>query len=271
MSEIDSILEGMSRKIWQIPTNFSTSGLHAPADELGLNIPTVWEDYCGSTIRSWTQILNGEGALGATARASYRQAAEKIKSLPIELAFHTRNDQATCPSVIGRNVATLPNADLHPMGATEIWSGNQISAPITARIPNIMDKDGCPVEEQPFPQPTKILHRLVPLWEFSIHDWAQILGRGPDGGPYFLDERELKWANPTMRTPLPQPLLAALTYLRALLASANPDNWAKLKKGMRSSPLWDLPIAPRWRRIFEEDWSAFPNTPSSLALDMATL
>ncbi len=130
------------------------------------------------------------------------------------------------------------------MGDTEILSGNQISASITAKIPIIMDKDGCPVEEQPFPQPAKILQRLVPLWEHSIHDWAQILGRGLDGRPYFLVERELKWANPTMRTPLPQPLLVALTYLRAFLASADPDKWVKLKHGILSTPLWDLPIAP---------------------------
>ncbi len=89
------------------------------------------------------------------------------------------------------NVATLLTADLHPMGATEIWSSNQISASITARIPIITDEDGCPEEEQPFPPPTKILQRLVPLWEHSIIDWARILGRDPDGRPYFLDDREL--------------------------------------------------------------------------------
>jgi hypothetical protein len=74
-----------------------------------------------------------------------------------------------------------------------------------------------------------------------------------------------------MRTPLPQSLLASLTYLRALLASAYPDNWAKLKKGIRSTPLWDLSIAPRWKWILEEDWSAIPITPFPIVLDMATL
>jgi hypothetical protein len=75
MDEVDSILEGTSRKIWHLPNNFPRAGLHAPTDELGLNIPTIWENYCGSTIRLWTQIPNDEGALGATARASYRDAA----------------------------------------------------------------------------------------------------------------------------------------------------------------------------------------------------
>ena len=52
MSEVDSVLEGAARNIWRLPTNFPKAGLHAPTEELGLNIPTVWEDYCGSAIRS---------------------------------------------------------------------------------------------------------------------------------------------------------------------------------------------------------------------------
>ncbi len=79
MGEIDSILEGTSRKIWNLPNAFPRAGLHDPAEELGLNIPTVWEDYCGSAVRSWTQILNDEEALGATARASLTQATGKFK------------------------------------------------------------------------------------------------------------------------------------------------------------------------------------------------
>ena len=77
MGEVDSILEGTSRRIWNLPQTFPRAGLHAPIEELGLNIPTIWEDYCGTAVRSWTQILNDEGALGATARASLKQAATK--------------------------------------------------------------------------------------------------------------------------------------------------------------------------------------------------
>ena len=54
------------------------------------------------------------------------------------------------------------------------------------------DEDGCPAEEQPFPPTTKILRRLAPLWEHSLHDWAQHLGRGLDGRPYFVDGMELQ-------------------------------------------------------------------------------
>jgi hypothetical protein len=96
---------------------------------------------------------------------SYRRAAEKQKNWPLELAFHTHNGHAQFPSVTDGTVATLLTTDLHPMGATGIRLGSQLSAPIAARIPIIMDEDGCPVEEQLFPQPTKILKRLVPVWE----------------------------------------------------------------------------------------------------------
>ncbi len=64
MTKVDSILEGTSKKIWKLPNTFPRAGLHAPHEELGLNIPTVWEEYCGFAIRTWTQILNDEGALG---------------------------------------------------------------------------------------------------------------------------------------------------------------------------------------------------------------
>ncbi len=117
---MDSILGGTSRKIWHLPNTFPRVGLHAPPEEIGLNIPTFWEDYFGSAIRSWTHILNEEGALGVTARASYTQAAKKFKHWPLELAFHTHRGHATCPLLIGINVATLLIADLHPIGIAEI-------------------------------------------------------------------------------------------------------------------------------------------------------
>ncbi len=52
MAEVDSILEGTSSKIGHLPHTFPRAGLHTLAEELELNIPTVWEDYCGSAIRS---------------------------------------------------------------------------------------------------------------------------------------------------------------------------------------------------------------------------
>ena len=65
------------------------AGNHAPQDELGINLPTRWEDYYVAATDSWTKILNDNEALGATARASLFQAAAKFKQLPLEIAFHT--------------------------------------------------------------------------------------------------------------------------------------------------------------------------------------
>ena len=91
MVEVDSILEGMTRKIWDIPSNLPRAGLHAPPEELGLDILTNWEAYCGTAICSWTHILNDEGLFGVTTRASLRQASMEFKHMPLELVFHTHN------------------------------------------------------------------------------------------------------------------------------------------------------------------------------------
>ncbi len=56
--EVDAVLEKISRKIWNLPVSFQKAGLHALLDTLGLNAPSVWEDYCGAAIRALTQILN---------------------------------------------------------------------------------------------------------------------------------------------------------------------------------------------------------------------
>ncbi len=100
-----------------------------------------------------------------------------------------------------------------------------------------MDDDGCPMDEQPFPLPIKILHRLAPLWEHNIDDWEQILGRGPNGRPYFLDDKKLQRANPSLKAPILQKLTASLTYLRALLSSTGMGQWAKLKLKRMTAPL----------------------------------
>jgi hypothetical protein len=51
MAKVDSIVEGVTRKIWYLPNTFPRAGLHAPPEELGLNIPTIWEDYLGGDIK----------------------------------------------------------------------------------------------------------------------------------------------------------------------------------------------------------------------------
>jgi hypothetical protein len=87
--EVDTLIEGISRQIWNLPITFPKAGLHARLEDLGLNIPSIWEDYCGAAIRSWTQILNDEGSLGTTARASLQMASAKFRHWPLEMAFQS--------------------------------------------------------------------------------------------------------------------------------------------------------------------------------------
>jgi len=118
------------------------------------------------------------------------------------MAFHSlRGRLPLCPSTVARNMATLLTADLHHVVGPEILSGNHISISISSRIPIHLYEDGCPLEVQPFPHATHLLRKLALLWEHGIHNWSQILCRGPDGRPYFLEERELLWANPPCNYP----------------------------------------------------------------------
>jgi hypothetical protein len=73
-----------------------------------------------------------------------------------------------------------------------------------------------------------------------------------------------------MRNPLPHTLKTALTYLRALLSSKDPKHWDELKRGITSTPLWDLPIAQRWAQLLADNWTSIPNISSPMALDRAT-
>ena len=41
MAKGDSILEGMTIQIWHLPYSFPRAGLHAPPEELGLDIPKI--------------------------------------------------------------------------------------------------------------------------------------------------------------------------------------------------------------------------------------
>jgi len=102
-----------------LPVYFPKARIHALLEKLELNVPSIREDYCGATICSRTQILNDEGALGATSRASLREAANKFFQWPLELAFNYHKGRSPiCPSVMARSMATLLMADLHPTGGS---------------------------------------------------------------------------------------------------------------------------------------------------------
>ncbi len=77
------MMEGISKQIWKLSLTFPMTGLHALLEDFGFNIPSIWEDYSGEAIRSWTQILNDEGALGTTARASLNMASAKFRYWPV--------------------------------------------------------------------------------------------------------------------------------------------------------------------------------------------
>ena len=49
--EVDTVMESISKQIWNLPSTFPKAGLHALLEDIGLNIPSFWEDYCGAAIR----------------------------------------------------------------------------------------------------------------------------------------------------------------------------------------------------------------------------
>ena len=172
-----------------------------------------------------------------TARASLHRAVSNFRHWPLELAFHYQKGcSPTCPYITARNMATLLTADLHPTGAPEIWSGNQIPTSFSSRIPIQLDEDGCLKEPRLFYPSHANTPKLAPLWESGVHTRAQILGRAPYGRPYFLDERKLQWANPAMKFPFPHTLTHALKYMRVLHSSTEVGNRRRLSKNITSRP-----------------------------------
>jgi hypothetical protein len=173
---------------------------------------------------------------------------------PLEMAFNSHRGRIpVCSSIVARNMATLCMADLHPVGGPEIWSSKQISPSIASRISVHLDENGCPLEVQPFPQATLLLRKLAPLWEHGIHNWSQILCRGQDGRPYFMEERELQWANSFIKFPLPEALTRALTYLMVLLSSKDPSHWLSFCQKLTEPQAPDYSITPRWRTMMCQD------------------
>ena len=183
--------------------------------------------------------------LGVTARASLQRVATKFHHWALELAFHSQWGQIPLyPSIMVRNMAILLMADLHPAKGPKIWSGDQISSYISSWIPIHMDDDGCPPDTHPFLQATLLLQNLAPLWVHGDHTWAQILCRGPDGRPYFLEERELQWANPIMHFPFPKVLTQTIKYPRELLSSMDSSHWQSICGKISLPHKNDYSIAP---------------------------
>jgi hypothetical protein len=191
--KVDSVLENISRQIWGLLTSFPTARLHALLENLELSVPSILDGYCGATIRSWTQIPDDEGALGTTARASFKQAATKFRHWPLELVFHFHMDRPhNRLSIMGRNIATLRMVGIHPMGDPNSCMATRLRPPSLPGSPSNWTRNGYPIETQPFLPAMLILQKLAPLWEHGVHTWAQILGRALDDRPFYFDERELQ-------------------------------------------------------------------------------
>jgi len=97
-----------------------------------------------------------------------------------------------------------------------------------------------------------------------------MLGRALYGRPYFLEDRELIWANPFARLSLPQNLVHTLKYLRATLASKSIAHWPIVTSKVTKQSNWNNPIAHRWRYILEMNWGTIPDKPSPFVVDAAS-
>jgi hypothetical protein len=71
-----------------------------------------------------------------------------------------------------------------------------------------------------------------------------------------MEERKLRWANPSIKFPLPEALTRALDYLKALLSSKNPTHWLSLCHKLTEPQGLDYSIAPRSRTIMGQDWGS---------------
>ena len=270
ITQLDSILESACRRIWNLPACFPRTALHAPHKEWGLNLPTLWEDYCASAVRIWTTILNDQGALGLTAKASLIEAATKFAQWPLELAFSSnKHGTPLCTSLSAKCMATVIMGDLHPLGGPPMWEGNPISRSLITAIPISVDEDGCPLPTQPFPRVDSILRQLTPLWSNGINSWGQLARLDPGGRPYLLPEDELLWANPHLTPSLLTAMRRSFTYLHRLMASTSPTDMARTSSRAAPKHIQRGQFAPRWRALLHTTLSALPAAPSPLELIQA--
>ena len=109
----------------------------------------------------------------------------------------------------------------------------------------------------------------LPLWEHGFHNWSQIMYRGPNGRPYFMEERELQWTNPSIKFPLQDAPIRALDYLMALLSSKDPPHWQSLCQELTDPQGANYSIVPRWNALMGQNWGSLPGRPSPLVVDRA--
>ena len=125
------------------------------------------------------------------------------------------------------------------------------------------------MEVQPFPQATYLLRKLVPLWEHGINNSSQNLCRGPNGRPYFMEDSELQWANPSIKFSILEELTRALAYLRVLLSSKDHTHCLSLCQQLSESQGPDYTIVSRWRSMIGQDMGSLLVRLSPLVIDNA--
>ena len=267
ITQLDSILESACRRIWKLPKCFPRTALHAPHHEWGLNLPTLWEDYCASGTRTWSTILNDQGALGLTARTSLQEAATNYAQWPLELVF-SLNKRGTpmCTSLSAKCMAAIIMGDLHPLGGPPMWEGNPISRSLVEAVPISLDADGSPLPNQPFLRIDAILRQLTPLWTNNISSWAQLARLDLGGRPYLLPEDELQWANPHLNPTSLTATRRPIIYLHRLMASTSLEDMARICSQTPPKQVLRGHFAPRWRSLLQTTLSSLPAAPSPLEL-----
>ncbi len=64
VAKLDATLLNGVRHLQRLPKSFPRVALQAPTAELGLNFPSIWEDYCAAAGSTWCRTLNDDGILG---------------------------------------------------------------------------------------------------------------------------------------------------------------------------------------------------------------
>ena len=243
IARLDAILLTGVRQLHRLPKSFPRVALQAPAHQLGLNFPSIWEDYSAAAGASWCRILNDEGILGRAARDSLSQAALEFRSWPTTSAL------PHYPYTMGRVAAILLSSNLIPAGSPDIWLGCQISNDLTTATHPVVDDNGTLQDPQPYPPTHDVLHRLTPLWKHNIHNWDQVLYHPRGSVPHILTMEEFNNRQSLLGLPPPTPALTrALKYLHCLLLSSSLMEFRSLRCSLTKKKLHPtMRIAPLWR------------------------
>ena len=60
MRAVDSVMDKLLKRIWNLPVSFPSAGLHFLQKDFGLDIHTVCENLCGADIRHTLLDINSK-------------------------------------------------------------------------------------------------------------------------------------------------------------------------------------------------------------------